>query len=131
MARVTGIGGIFFRATDPKALQAWYVEHLGLPDFDGYVIFQNKEETQPEAYSIFAPFKKDTEYFGDERQSFMINFRVDDLDAMLQSLRDAGVEVDAKTEDSEFGKFGWAVDPEGNRFELWEPPATTPSPQGS
>ncbi|RDV40131.1 VOC family protein [Bradymonadaceae bacterium TMQ3] len=123
MARVTGIGGIFFRATDPEALRAWYVEHLGLPDIDGYVIFQNKDETQPDAYSIWAPFKNDTEYFGSARQAFMINFRVDNLDAMLTRLRDAGVEVDAKIEDSEFGRFGWAVDPEGHRFELWEPPA--------
>lgn len=128
MAKVTGIGGIFFRAKDPKALQSWYVENLDLPDMGGYIIFQNKAETQPDAYAVWAPFKQDTEYFGSEKQGFMFNFRVDDLDGVLERLRKAGAEVDEKTEDGELGKFGWAVDPEGNRFELWEPPAIPYSP---
>jgi predicted enzyme related to lactoylglutathione lyase len=114
--RVTGIGGTFFRARDPEALVAWYAEHLGIPvSDDGYVIFPESRNT------VWAPFKEDTDYWPAEKQS-MVNFTVLDLDAMLAQLRQAGVEVDDKVEELQgIGRFGWAVDPEGNRFELWEP----------
>jgi predicted enzyme related to lactoylglutathione lyase len=113
--RVTGIGGVFFRARDPKALLDWYAEHLGVPVAgDGYVIFPQSRNT------VWSPFTEDTEYWPSAKQG-MVNFTVDDLDAMLDQLRAAGVEVDKKIEEHEFGRFGWAVDPEGNRFELWQP----------
>jgi predicted enzyme related to lactoylglutathione lyase len=120
MERVTGIGGVFFRAGDPKALVAWYAEHLGVPvQDDGYVVF-----TDSRAAHVWSPFSADTDYWPAEKQA-MVNFVVRDLDAMLTQLRSAGVEVDEKIEALDgIGRFGWAVDPEGNRFELWEPAAS-------
>jgi predicted enzyme related to lactoylglutathione lyase len=117
MEKVTGIGGVFFKSKDPKALQAWYVEHLGVPIEHGYSVFEGAGQT------VFAPFAADTKYFEPSKSPFMINFRVRDLDAMLKQLRAAGVTVDDKIDESEFGKFGWAMDPDGNRIELWQPPA--------
>jgi predicted enzyme related to lactoylglutathione lyase len=116
MERVTGIGGVFFRARDPQALGAWYREHLGVPvDEAGHAILVESRNT------VWSPFTHDTGYWPEEKQ-WMVNFTVDDLDAMLAQLRSAGVEVDDKIELLDgIGRFGWAVDPEGNRFELWEP----------
>jgi predicted enzyme related to lactoylglutathione lyase len=112
---VTGIGGVFFRARDPKRLLAWYAEHLGVPvQDDGYVVFDESRNT------VWSPFPQDTEYWPAEQHG-MVNFTVVDLDAMLAQLRAAGVEVDDRVEELEFGRFGWATDPEGNRFELWQP----------
>ncbi len=119
MERVTGIGGIFFKARDPQALGAWYERHLGLQL--GWDTGAQLRWDGPGA-TIWSPFKEDTQYFAPSRASFMVNFRVVDLDRMLAQLRAAGVEVDEKTEASEFGKFGWCMDPEGNRVELWQPP---------
>lgn len=113
--RVTGIGGVFFRAKDPEALVAWYSEYLGVPVNEDYVVFPESRDTH------WVPFPEDTDYWPAEKQG-MVNFTVRDLDAMLAQLRTAGVEVDDKMEDHEFGRFGWAIDREGNRFELWEPP---------
>jgi predicted enzyme related to lactoylglutathione lyase len=114
--RVTGIGGVFFRARAPEALQQWYAEHLGVPVVDEHVVFQDANATY-----VWAPFREDTDYWPADKQA-MVNFTVSDLDAMLAPLRDAGVEVDERLEVLDgIGRFGWAVDPEGNRFELWEP----------
>jgi predicted enzyme related to lactoylglutathione lyase len=117
MERVTGIGGVFFRARDPQALAAWYEEHLGVPvqDGEGYGIFPESRNT------VWSPFSEDTDYWPSAKQG-MVNYIVDDLDAMLAQLRGACVEVDDRVELLEgIGRFGWGVDPEGNRFELWEP----------
>jgi predicted enzyme related to lactoylglutathione lyase len=114
MEQVTGIGGVFFRARDPKALVSWYAEHLGVPVNEGYVVFPESRDTH------WVPFSADTDYWPAEKQS-MVNFTVRDLEVMLAQLRAAGVDVDDKIEDHEFGRFGWATDPEGNRFELWQP----------
>ncbi len=115
--RVDGIGGVFFRARDPDGLRAWYAEHLGI-DMEEYgTTFTAKDGDQ----TVWAPFAADTEYFGSAAQQLMVNFRVRDLDAMLDQLRSAGVRVDEHVHEIEYGRFGWAVDPEGNRFELWEP----------
>jgi len=118
MERVTGIGGVFFRASDPQALAAWYERHLGVPLDPGqtYGVF-----SEPTAGAVWSAFPDDTDYWPAAKQS-MVNFTVRDLDAMLAQLRDAGVEVDERVEALDgVGRFGWAVDPEGNRFELWEP----------
>ena len=116
MERVTGVGGIFFRAGDPGALRGWYAENLGIVDPPGEVWQQEEGPT------VFAPFSADTDYFGSREQAFMLNFRVNDLDAMLTQLRAAGANVDDNVQEEEgVGRFGWATDPEGNRFELWEP----------
>lgn len=121
MQRVTGIGGVFLRARDPDALARWYAEHLGINAMAG-----ETEEIwwQDAGPTVWAPFPADTDYFGRPEQGWMINFRVADLDAMLDQLRDAGVTVDdAVQEMPGIGRFAWATDPEGNRFELWEPTA--------
>jgi predicted enzyme related to lactoylglutathione lyase len=122
MARAIGIGGIFFKARDPKTLADWYAKHLGLTitDFGGAMF---AEDAQRPGFTLWSPFKDDTKYFAPSDKAYMINFRVDDLDALLEQLRSAGVQVDAKVDRSEYGDFGWIMDPEGNRVELWQPPA--------
>jgi predicted enzyme related to lactoylglutathione lyase len=112
--RVTGVGGVFFRAQNPAALVAWYEEHLGVPVTEGYTIFPVSRDMH------WVPFEADTDYWPADKQG-MVNFTVRDLDAMLAQLRAAGVLVDERVEDGEYGRFGWATDPEGNRFELWQP----------
>jgi predicted enzyme related to lactoylglutathione lyase len=116
--RVDGVGGVFFRARDPEALKGWYGEQLGIELEDFGTIFTAAAGDQ----TVWAPFPADTDYFGDREQQLMVNYRVRDLDAMLAQLRAAGAEVDERVEEHEYGRFGWATDPEGNRFELWQPP---------
>ena|SRR5579883_2330604 len=115
MAKVTGIGGMFLRAEDPKALYRWYEEHLGLKQQDGGFMF----EPAGEAPTVVSFFSRGSNYFP-AAQPAMLNFRVDDLDAVLDGLMAAGVEVDPKRERYEYGSFGWFTDPEGNRVELWQ-----------
>ncbi|MEV0648484.1 VOC family protein [Phytomonospora sp. NPDC050363] len=115
MERVTGIGGVFFRAADPEALAAWYEANLGITGpANGRLPW-----LQDAGYTAFSPFPADTEYFGREQQT-MLNFRVHDLDAMLAQLRAAGAAVEDGVVEESFGRFGYAADPEGNRFELWQ-----------
>ncbi|NBC85359.1 MAG: hypothetical protein GVY25_04115 [Bacteroidetes bacterium] len=120
--RVTGIGGVFFKARDPEALAAWYRECLGVPveDDQTYATFTAGRSESTE-HTVWSTFPADTTYFGQDASSFMINFRVEDLDAMLAQLREAGADVDEHVEEFGYGRFGWATDPEGNRLELWEP----------
>jgi predicted enzyme related to lactoylglutathione lyase len=115
--RVAGIGGVFVRARDPDALRAWYAEHLGIDMEDFGTVFVARDGD----HTVWAPFPADTDYFGDKEQQLMVNFRVENLDAMLAQLRAAGVTVDENVHEQEFGRFGWATDLEGNRLELWEP----------
>ena len=125
MQRVTGIGGIFFKARDPKALAAWYREHLGIPVEEwGGAAFRWAGDANPGGVgtTIWNPFNADTTYFAPSSASFMVNYRVADLHALLAALRAEGVEVVGDPQDSEYGKFGWVLDPEGNKIELWEPP---------
>lgn len=124
MERVRGVGGVFFKARDPEALAAWYRDHLGVPVVEGQT-YAPFESAGPGEQTVWSAFPTQTEYFGPESSGLMVNYRVDDLDAMLAQLRDAGVEVVDRVEEYDFGRFGWAVDPEGNRFELWEPKATS------
>jgi predicted enzyme related to lactoylglutathione lyase len=119
MAGVTGFGGAFVRSNDPKALYAWYEKHLGLKPQHGTFIFEAAGQRGAIAVTFFP---KDAAYFP-VTQPAMLNFQVDDLDAVLDGLIAAGVEVDAKRERSDYGSFGWFTDPEGNRVELWQPPA--------
>lgn len=123
MKRVTGIGGIFFKSRDPKVLSAWYRDHLGLEVTDwGGVIFRWGGPDSPPGMTIWSPFAQDTNYMAPGSASFMMNFRVADLDSLLAALRTEGCNVVDKTETSEQGKFGWVIDPEGNKVELWQPP---------
>ncbi len=120
MARVTGIGGVFFRTGDPETLQAWYVTHLGLPvDDEGYVVITWGGEHRGE--TVWAALPPDGKDFGESDRQWMLNYRVDDLDGLLGRLRAAGVRVDERTAEDENGRFGWAWDPAGNKFELWQP----------
>ena len=122
MATVTGLGGIFFKSRDPSALAAWYAEHLGL-DVDDWGGVRFDEDEDRAGYILWSPFAADTRYFAPSTQPYMVNFRVDDLDALLAQLRAAGAVVDERIEQGEFGRFGWIMDPEGTRIELWQPPA--------
>ena len=122
MQRVTGIGGIFFKATDPKALSAWYQQHLGIDVANwGGAVFEWGGENSPKGMTIWSPFAADTQYMSPGTASFMLNFRVADLDALLALLKKEGCQVMDETESSEQGKFGWVIDPEGNKVELWQP----------
>jgi predicted enzyme related to lactoylglutathione lyase len=119
MAKAVGVGGIFLKARDPKALAAWYATHLGIQLQDGgYFSFEGPEAAGTTTFSLF---KQDTPYFGDGPQQAMINFRVDNLDELLAQLAAAGVRIDPKVEDYGFGRFTWIWDLEDNRVELWEP----------
>jgi catechol 2,3-dioxygenase-like lactoylglutathione lyase family enzyme len=124
MKRVTGIGGIFFKSPDPKRLGDWYRDHLGLDVSDwGGAIFQWGDPESPPGMTLWSPFPEDTNKMEPSSASFMINFRVADLDALLAALRAEDCNVVGTTESSDFGKFGWVIDPDGNKIELWEPPA--------
>jgi predicted enzyme related to lactoylglutathione lyase len=125
--RVTGIGGIFFHARDPGALRAWYRTHLGIDvqDWGGTAFRWTDEAGAPIAGTTAWSISAAGDDFAPSKAPFMINYRVGDLAALLQALRDEGCQVLDKTDDSEFGKFGWVIDPEGNKVELWEPPPGT------
>ncbi len=123
MQRVRGVGGVFFKAVDPERLSKWYRDILGIPmePFGGAFFRWSQLDASKGAGTVFSPFKADTEYFSPSEKPFMINFVVDDLDAMLKQARDAGAVVDDKITEESYGKFGWLMDPEGNRIELWQP----------
>lgn len=125
-AGVTGIGGIFFKCRDPQRLGAWYAHYLGVPiaSWGGWE-FRWREARAPAktGATLWTPFARTTKYFAPSRKDFMFNLRVADLDATVAALRRRGVKVDGVTEQSEFGRFGWCMDPEGHRVELWQPPA--------
>ena len=129
MERVQGIGGIFFKSKDPKALATWYANHLGVPtqDWGGASFLWSEQDRADTAHTVWSPFKADTDYFAPSEASFMVNFRVKDLDAMLDQVAAAGAKVIGKPERSEFGAFGWFLDPEGNKVELWQPPTDSPT----
>ncbi|MCW8876854.1 MAG: VOC family protein [Kangiellaceae bacterium] len=126
MAKVVGLGGVFFKSEDPQKLADWYQQWLQMD-----LTFPNGATFTPEAvprngYQVWGPFAKDTEYFNPSKQDFMINLMVDDLDAMLEQLKPSGCQIMDDTEKSEFGYFGWFIDPDGNKVELWQPPTTPP-----
>ena len=125
MRRVTGIGGVFFQAKDPKVLCAWYKTHLGIDvqDWGGAAFSWADASGQPTTgTTIWSIGATGSTQFAPGTASFMINCRVDDLASLLQALREEGCNVLEKTDDSEYGKFGWVIDPEGNKVELWQPP---------
>lgn len=119
MQKVTGIGGFFFRSEDPKGLSAWYAKHLGINEVpDSYDAPVWQQDTGP---TVFAPFTAESAYFGDLTKNWMINFRVDDLDAMVAQLRAADIEVEVESETYPNGSFARLTDPEGNPIQLWQP----------
>jgi predicted enzyme related to lactoylglutathione lyase len=123
--RVTGIGGIFIKARDPKALAAWYTENLGVPRGEGAVPplfkWRDHDDSQKVGNTVWGLFRSDTKYFAPSAAPFMINYRVNNLDRILARLRAAGAAIEGKVVEDFNGKFGWVMDPEGNKIELWEP----------
>jgi predicted enzyme related to lactoylglutathione lyase len=125
MTRVTGIGGIFFKAKDAGALREWYSRHLGIDVEEwGGTAFQWQTPPNPSGVgtTVWGVFEESSTYFAPSTARFMINYRVTDLDEVLEALRAEGCDVAEAIEESEFGRFGWVMDPEGNRLELWQPP---------
>ena len=117
MARVTGLGGIFYKATDPEKTRAWYQEMLGIGGEWG-AMFPFKMD-DAEGYSLLSPFKDDSDYFAPSGLPFMVNLRVDDLDAMIAELESKGIEVLGR-QDEDYGRFAWILDPDGVKVELWQ-----------
>ena len=130
-ARVTGLGGIFFKAKDPKTLGEWYERHLGIPVENSMALFtwRDGKDGKVKGNTVWSIFPAETKYFGEDGASFMINYRVEDMDRVLAALRAEGVKVAKKVEDSEYGRFCWITDPEGNRIELWQPPKEDQAPE--
>ncbi|MEO8674835.1 MAG: VOC family protein [Casimicrobiaceae bacterium] len=125
MKRVTGIGGIFFKAKDPVALRAWYKTHLGIDvlEWGGAAFTWTDADGKPTGgTTIWSVADAGGDHFAPSKSTFMINYRVADVTGLLKALRDEGCNVVDKTDDSEYGKFGWVIDPEGNKVELWQPP---------
>ena len=122
MEQVTGIGGVFFKVKDPKAMAAWYRKNLGIQSKGGFTDFTWRDKDHPEEMgrTVWAMFPTNTKYFGPSSSSLMINYRVANLERMLEQLRRSDVKI-VKVQDSDFGRFAWIEDPEGNRIELWEP----------
>ncbi len=124
MARITGIGGVFFKSrNDAASLAAWYRKHLGmaLEDFGGAVLRWPDDKAEDNGLTVWHLAAKDSQWFSPSDSAFMINYRVDNLDEMLAQLRASGVEVVKGPESAENGKFAWIMDPDGNKVELWEP----------
>lgn len=122
MKRVTSIGGIFFKCNDPKAQREWYANHLGLTVDDYGTSFEWRKSDRPEekGFSVWSTFKNDTDYFQPSQKDFMVNFRVEDLEALLEVLKKEGVQQVGEMQVFEYGKFAHIMDPEGNKIELWE-----------
>lgn len=121
-----GIGGVFLKSKDEDALSAWYRDQLGVPESPDQGMFfrwRAFDDSEQEHRTIWTAFPESSDYFAPSSAPFMVNYVVDDLDALLAKLRAAGVEVDPKQEDYPYGRFGWAFDPDGNKIELWEPPS--------
>ena len=123
MKKVTGIGGIFFKCDDPKKMNEWYAQNLGLPVQSWGTMFKWRDAEDPdkESYTVWSPFAADTKYFEPSKKDFMINYQVDDLEALVEQLKADGVTFIDELVDSEYGKFIHLVDPEGNKIELFQP----------
>lgn len=121
--RVTGIGGIFFKAKDPAALRAWYSKNLGMPmgDYGSNIEWHQGVDSTKKGYTIWSPFKETTKYFSPSDKQFMINYRVEQLSKLLANLKSAGVFPADSVEKTSYGNFVHLMDPEGNKIELWEP----------
>lgn len=121
MKRVTGIGGVFFKTKDPEKLKEWYTRHLGIQSDQYGATFNWRTETGETGYTVWSPFKENTNYFDPGKKEWMINYRVENLEELLKMLKKEGVTVVGEMEVYDYGKFGWIMDPEGNKIELWEP----------
>lgn len=127
---VTGIGGVFFKSADPKATREWYQEHLGVPagEYGWPFLWRDLENPEERGYTVWGPFEESTDYFDPSDTTFMINYRVADIDGLVDSLQKAGVEVVAGPDEHPNGKFAWILDPDGRKIELWEPVPSAEDP---
>lgn len=125
MKKVTGIGGIFFKCADPKQMKGWYAKNLGFPVTDYGTMFKTRDIDNPdkEEYTLWSPFKQETNYFEPSTRDFMINYRVENIEALVEELKATGVTVLDEIATYDYGKFVHILDPEGNKLELFEPAA--------
>ena len=123
MKRVTGIGGIFFKCKDPEEVKKWYNDHLGIKtdQYGGVFVWREHNDPEQKGYTAWSPFSDNSKYFSPSKKDFMFNYRVENLEKLLEALKKEGVEIVGEIEEYEYGKFGWIMDPEGNKIELWEP----------
>lgn len=121
MKRVTGLGGIFFKSKDTDQVKEWYAKHLGIATDQYGATFSWQKPDGSKGHTVWSLFKPDTDYFLPGDQEFMINYRVEDLESLLKTLKEEGVQVVGEMEIYEYGKFGWILDPDGRKIELWEP----------
>lgn len=122
MKRVTAIGGVFFKCKDPKKVKAWYAQHLGLNTDEYGTCFEWRQaDREKKGFTQWSPFTETTKYFEPSQKDFMINYRVENLEALVQQLREEGVTITDNIEEFEYGKFVHILDVEGNKIELWEP----------
>jgi predicted enzyme related to lactoylglutathione lyase len=129
MAKVQGVGGVFFKSPDPARLREWYAKWLGIPA-DGPGASFAPEAIPVGGFTVWSPFAADTTYFAPSSSPFMINLIVDDLDGALAQVRAGGAEIVGAVERYDYGRFGWFVDPDGNKVELWQPPPTNACTEG-
>lgn len=123
MKRVTGIGGIFFKSSNPEKTKEWYKKHLGInsDQYGGTFEWRHAEDVNKKGFTAWSVFSEDTDYLDPAEKEFMINYRVNDLEQLLKVLKEEGVEVIGEMEEYDYGKFGWIMDPNGIKIELWEP----------
>lgn len=123
MKRVTGIGGVFFKSKDPEVTKTWYSKHLGIESdqYGGKFVWRDQEDPEKECMTAWSPMPDSTDYYNPSESEFMINYRVQDLVALLELLKAEGVEQVGEMEEYEYGKFAWILDPDGRKVELWEP----------
>ena len=134
MARITGIGGVFFKSkSDPKKLAAWYEKHLGLAlePFGGAILRWPNDKAEDQGLTVWHLAAPDSKWFSPSEAQLMVNYRVDDMDGMIAQLREAGIELHQGPESHENGRFAWVMDPDGNKVELWEPKVWDPKNKGA
>lgn len=123
IGKITGIGGVFFKCKDPQAMRKWFHEKFGLSD-DKYghpFLWKKHDSANKNGYTVWNPFDDNSDYFKPSKQKYMINYRVENLQELIEELRESGVTIVGDIQSFEYGKFGWILDPEGNKMELWEP----------
>lgn len=123
MKRVTGIGGIFFKTDDPEQTKTWYKKHLGINSgpYGGTFEWRHASEKDKKGFTAWSPFSENSDYFDPSEKEFMVNYRVENLEKLLEVLEEEGVQVVGEMQEFEYGKFGWVMDPNGVKIELWEP----------
>lgn len=129
MAKIVGLGGVFYKTSDPKARKDWYVKHLGIHPGDGYdgveMRWRRPDKPDHQVMSLVSFFDPDTKYMGESGQPFMVNFVVEDIEGMAEKLRADGLEVEGIVDEG-YGKFMWVIDPDGVKIEMWEPAGPMP-----